>query len=334
MAMNPHEEGQYVRPSPEERKKKLKKIRRKRRFRLAVVIIASLLVLTVAFSPVFLFVVFKVKSYSVTGEKHYSKEEIIESCPIEIGKSLVLADLEKAQAAIEEELPYIKKATLKRSLPSTLSISVSEASEKYTIYSGKSGNYLVLSETFKILGVSHEPKVGLTLIKGAYPEETKAGKQLCFVKAAEDEETVVNDKILSTLEEVAYALVASGIADVTMIDITSLSDIKVLYQDRLILEIGSVSDADGKLELAAQVIEKEDELNPEQKGTIDLTISKKAYVNPGEFEYDSVLEEEEETQQTQDSSQEEDETQEGREYEKTEQNSGESEEETDEDEEQ
>ena len=326
MAMNPHEEGQYVRPSPEERRKKIKKIKRKRRFRLAVVTLAALLVLSVILSPVFMFAVFRVKSYSVTGETHYSKEEIIESCPVEIGKSLVLVDLEKAQAVIEEKLPYVKKATLKRSLPSTLSISVTQASEKYTIYSGKSGNYLILSETFKILGVSHEAKEGLTVIKGALPEETEAGKQLRFVKAAKKDEPAVNDKILSTLEEVAYALVASGIEDVTRIDITSVSDIKVLYQDRLILEIGSVSDADGKLELAAQVIEKEDELNPEQKGTIDLTISKKAYVNPGEFEYDSVEQEDEESEQTQQSSEENEEGDAGREYEKTEQADGESEE--------
>ena len=326
MAMNPHEEGQYVRPSPEERRKKIKKIKRKRRFRLAVVTLAALLVLSVILSPVFMFAVFRVKSYSVTGETHYSKEEIIESCPVEVGKSLVLVDLEKAQAAIEEKLPYVKKATLKRSLPSTLSISVTQASEKYTIYSGKSGNYLILSETFKILGVSHEAKEGLTVIKGALPEETEAGKQLRFVKAEKKDEPAVNDKILSTLEEVAYALVASGIEDVTRIDITSVSDIKVLYQDRLILEIGSVSDADGKLELAAQVIEKEDELNPEQKGTIDLTISKKAYVNPGEFEYDSVEQEDEESEQTQQSSEENEEGDAGREYEKTEQADGESEE--------
>lgn len=332
--MNPHEEGQYVRPSPEERRKKLKKIKRIRRLRLAVVILAALLALTVVFSPVFLFGLFRLKTYSVTGETQYSKEKIIESCPVKTGKSLVLADLEKAEAAMEEELPYVKDVTLKRSLPSTLSISVTPANEKYTIYSGKSGNYLILSETFKILGVSHEPKEGLTLIKGAYPEDTDPGKQLCFVKAAEDDKTVVIDKILIALEEVAYALVASGIEDVTRIDVTSLSDIKVLYQDRLILEIGSVSDADGKLELAAQVIEKEDELNPEQKGTIDLTISKKAYVNPGEFEYDSAPSDGEEATQTQESSQEEEETEEGREYEKTEQDSGETEEETAEEEEQ
>ena len=56
-----------------------------------------------------------------------------------------------------------------------------------------------------------------------------------------------------------------------------MSDVIVTVDARLTLQIGTLSGLERKLALAQRVINRENELNPEQYGTINLTVEGKAY---------------------------------------------------------
>ena len=83
---------------------------------------------------------------------------------------------------------------------------------------------------------------------------------------------------------------------ITSVDFTDLNDIYMEYDNRIEIHIGKMSDeANGvtpwkKLSLAKKSLDAEDKENPEQKGTLNMTISKKAY-----FKADTDIPEKEST---------------------------------------
>ena len=61
----------------------------------------------------------------------------------------------------------------------------------------------------------------------------------------------------------------AGLNKITEIDLTDRFDIKILYDNRITLEIGNITDIDSKLAVGAAIIR--DELSPTEEVTILLT---------------------------------------------------------------
>ena len=57
----------------------------------------------------------------------YSEADILSACPIQPQDNLLTADTEAAALAIEQKLPYVGEATVKRKFPSRIVVTVSEA---------------------------------------------------------------------------------------------------------------------------------------------------------------------------------------------------------------
>ena len=70
---------------------------------------------------------------------------------------------------------------------------------------------------------------------------------------------------------------------ITKVNLTDMNDIYMTYDGRIEIHMGKMSDeANGvtawkKIQLAKKSLDAEDKENPEQKGTLNMTISKKAY---------------------------------------------------------
>ncbi|HBL41597.1 MAG TPA: hypothetical protein DDY98_08630 [Ruminococcaceae bacterium] len=73
------------------------------------------------------------------------------------------------------------------------------------------------------------------------------------------------------------SLASASIDKITSMNLTNISDVIVTYDARLKLQIGTLSGLERKLTLAQRVISRENELNPTQYGTINLTVDGKAY---------------------------------------------------------
>ncbi|MBQ2847387.1 MAG: FtsQ-type POTRA domain-containing protein [Clostridia bacterium] len=271
--------------TPEERAVRAKKLKRKRNFRLAIVIIGFFLIISLIVCPIVVFAAFRVKNFTVEGTSAYTVEEIIDASGIEEGKSLVLIDINEASAAIEKKLPYTDNVRITKKLPDGIVIRL-DSTEKSFAIALSNGTYALLDSNLKVLEYSPEIPEGITLIKGAAPAKYETGETLAFVSepGKEDEEAETGDRMLSLILEITSSVKEYGIKDVNLIDVTTRSDLYLIYQNRIVLKLGDSSEIQSKLSLGQRVIEKEDAISLTQSGTVNLTVAKKAYFNPSDPE--------------------------------------------------
>lgn len=111
----------------------------------------------------------------------------------------------------------------------------------------------------------------VTVITGVEVKEAKVGYPL---KAK-------NGEVFKTYQEIRSAMDRWGVKDITAVDLSKVSDIKLTYQKRITILLGSASGLDRKAAMCARVLEEQDKVSTEQKGTIDLSIEGKAYFSEG-----------------------------------------------------
>lgn len=111
----------------------------------------------------------------------------------------------------------------------------------------------------------------VTIITGVKVQEAKVGYPL---KAK-------NAKVFETYKEIRAAMDRWGVHDITAVDLTKVTDIRLTYQQRITILLGSATGLDRKAAMCAKVLEEQNKVSTEQKGTIDLSIEGKAYFSEG-----------------------------------------------------
>lgn len=284
------EETSGARLTPEERQERVKKLKRKRRFRLAIVIAAFVLVLCIILSPVLLFAVFKVNDFTIEGKTLYTQEEIIAASGIPKGKSIFFADLDEAKVNIESKLPYTNNVQITRKLPDTIVIRLESTDKAYAVEKSE-GLYALTNRDFKVLELSGVIPEGVVPVIGATPVSAEPGKPLSFVSG---EEKI--DATLNLIKSISSAVANSGLSDINLISVRSRSNIYLIYQERIVMRLGDSSDIDKKIELGKEVIQEEDTIDNGQIGIINLTVPKTAFFKPSDIkdipefdEYESYI---------------------------------------------
>lgn len=268
--------------TPEERAERVKKLKQKRRFRLAIVITAFLLLLALIISPIVLFFVLRVNNFALEGISPYHGYEIIEASGVEEGDSLIFISVDKIKENIEKNLPYTDNVEVTRKFPDTVIIRYGETTKAFA-FQISGGSYVLTDSNLKVLEQASEVPEGLTLIKGATPVKFATGEVMAFATEEEGNEATA-DRTFSLVLEITKAVAENSMTDVNLIDISSVNDIYLIYQERLVLRLGESSDISAKLSLGQRVILDEDKIDPLQSATVNLTIPKKAYVNPDDPE--------------------------------------------------
>lgn len=111
----------------------------------------------------------------------------------------------------------------------------------------------------------------VTVITGFKVKEVQVGYPL----------KVSNAKAFDAYRQIREAMDRWNIKDITAVDLTKLSEIELMYQQRIAIRLGSVVGLDRKVAMCAQVLEEQNKISPDQKGTIDLSIEGKAYFSEG-----------------------------------------------------
>lgn len=264
--------------SPEERHERIRKIKKKRRFRRAIALIAIILVACILLSPVLLFAVFRIRDFAIEGQTSYSKEEIVAASGITAGKSIFFADLDEAKVNIEKKLPYADNVQLTRRLPGTLVVTLESTDKAYAVEKSE-GIYAITNRDFKVLEITGVMPKDVVPVIGAVPEVTELGNPLSFIKTEEE-----TDATLNLIQSISSAIADSGLNGINLISIRSRSNIYIIYQERMVLRLGDSSDIAKKVALAKKVIQREDTIvSNEQTGIINLTVPMKAYFKPAEI---------------------------------------------------
>lgn len=212
---------------------------------------------------------FNINKISVTGDGVYSSEEIIRVSEIEIGDNLIFLSKNRINKLVTEKLPYVGSIKIKRRLPAHLEIQVTKTDAVFGI--AQDGFYTLLDRDGKVLETNVE-------YIGTDKTLLNAGK---VVSAVVGEKIVLeNEKSFPRIEDVYETCEKVGLQDITEINITELHNIKVVYQGRITLELGK-TDGDRlskKLAFGKAAIDKQNLEDNQFRGTINLTVDKKGYL--------------------------------------------------------
>ncbi len=235
-----------MRKAQRRRKRKLKQLR----FFLVLFMLACVVTLSLT-------VFFKIDKIRVTGISRYSSEAIIEKSELVTGKNLFLYNTSGAGKKVTENFVYIQSAKVKKYLPGTLEIVVTEAKEVCTI-EGNDG-YYVISDEGKVLEKTEMIRTDLYNVKGIDMTPYKIGS-IIEGNSAES---------VKTLNEVTNAADAVGLKNITLIDLSDIYNIEITYQDRVVIKCGTQVEIEYKLKYAKKILEEN--LSEIERGTLNVS---------------------------------------------------------------
>lgn len=258
--------------------RKLTPAERRKRKRIIRVSVFSVICLAVLSGLVILVsqLLFNVSAITVTytnagdgSEHYYTDEEIIANSTIEEGDGLLLIFSSKVSKELQTKLPYISAVSVKKDFPSGVMIEITECAKVYC-FETNTGYYLT-DENGKLLEKTTEAsKSKYTTIKYKTITAEVIGEKVTLGNDT--------DKIFEYL-----SLVRKAGINITSADFRNMSDIYMNYDNRISIHIGQMSEekkgvtAWSKLQLAKKSLDAEDKINPEQRGSLNMTIAKKAY---------------------------------------------------------
>ena len=260
-----------ARLTPEKRARyeaELRRVKRNRRIlAVAVAVIAAAAVIAVLCFTVLL----RITEISVDKPgKIYTPDQIISASGLNTGELLLSKDYEKVSARIENDLPYVLEAGIKRTATGKVIISITDDLPAM-IFKVNNGYALTdkNGKTLEILAALPE-KNNYIVVKTSKEITAKPGQVVSF--SDKDEEQLYN--------EIKTAMTEAGLENITGIDISDSTDIYAEYQHRYRLHVGDSTALKEKFLSAVEAIKAEDESNPDSCGVINLTIRDRVYVMP------------------------------------------------------
>lgn len=253
--------------------------KKKRRRMISRIGIAVLVLLAIVFAPT---IFFQVSKINVTGDTRYTSEQLIRSTGVKQGDNMFFLDTKQIAADLKDEYPYLDTVKLRRKLPSTLQIEVSDRTAALSIE--QNGKYLILDMSGKVLEKTKSAAKGTAKVTGVpmkglhvgdTVDEDKYGKAASVMKLLELTDQYGMKKHIKT------------------IDVEKAYDVRVTYDKRYTILLGALeeSNLEHKIQFLKAIL-KEPSL-PES-GVIDLTDEKEARYRPTEDTTSDVVIKEEE----------------------------------------
>lgn len=208
---------------------------------------------------------FGIENITVSGNSRYTEEEILNQCIINTGENLFLADTKSASEMLELNLPYIYTADIKRKLPSTIELVITEAEPSYYI-ENKDKTFILLDDNFKVLETGAEKGSGIA-VKKAKVTAASAGRQIEF----ENQDTG------ECLKKLSQAVRDNYIDEITAIYSNNISDNYVVYDNRIEFKLGTCDDLEHKIYQGLASCKQLNESNPNAKGVMTINGGKQIY---------------------------------------------------------
>lgn len=232
-----YRQPQRPRPSQTVRRK-----RRKSNMSLYYIMVAVIVVFAFYFLSNFVF--FRLDEITITGSTYYSRDNILMASTLREGDNLFRTDIKGIEERLNSMMVYADDVKVRRKLPSKIEITVTEAVPKYNLE--QDGKYYVVSESGKILETNlSAPQDGLLIVKGFDIKDTKPNAVL-----------ESNDSLKANiLSEITAKLESMDFEKIDTIDIYDRTDIKLYYDNRIEISIGSSLDIPYKLRYTRAVLD-------------------------------------------------------------------------------
>lgn len=267
-----------VRPAPPGKAAPSRRPRRRRTGRYTLHYLLILLCAGAIIAILSLTVFFRIEEIAVTGITKYAVEEIIEKSGVKKGDNLFRASEKKISERLREAYPYVQKVKLRRTFPPKLTLQIIPEEPLGAAYTQM--GYIIVAKSGRVLEVdAQELPDDITVVHGMYFYNPRAGKMLGegFDKDEQEQAEREQDafRMLSSLVD---AVEQTGFTNITLVDFSDHLNMMIVYDGRVLVELGSEMRLDYKLKFAKRVIE--DELEPEFEGVLDASIDKEIWAQP------------------------------------------------------
>lgn len=228
---------------------------------IGVVVIIALSILSAT-------VLFNIGVFVVNGETRYSDEEIIKACGIEKGENLLRINTGRGAERIVEKLVYIDSAEIHRGFPNRLTIIVRPAVPVAAYNYG--GKYYVASEGNRLLEIA-DTSQGYPIVRGFSLNSGDLPKEGDYL--IDDEE-----KRLSLVNIITSGMSKNGLDKGCVIDVTDTLEMKVIYDDRIEITLGTSTGLENKIYNASCLIK--DDISDNERCTLYFINQDKAVKRP------------------------------------------------------
>lgn len=249
----------------EKRQKDNKKRKKRNTFRKIIIWMTVVIAFISVGAVLSLTVFFHIDTINVSGNKLYDKDEILAQCTIDIGENLFLSDTQTAKEMLEQNLPYIYNAEIKRKLPYTIEIKVTEATPAYSI-KNKDKTFILLDDNFKVLENKAKKAQGITISK-AEIENANPGHCIAFKNA----------DIGNCLKKLSDVVKENRFEEITSIYCNNISDNYVVYDNRIEFKLGNCDNLETKIYQGLTACEKLNQTSPNAKGVMTVNGGKSIY---------------------------------------------------------
>ena len=257
---NPKTRQQRVKEQNEKRKKSKVKRNILTGILIAVGIIAVVVVLSLT-------VWFKINLIEIKGNQLYTVDEIEAVLPIEEEDNLFLTDTGSAARKLEEKLPYIYQAEIKRKLPSTIEVNITETPTVFAILN-EDETYTLVDDNFKVLYTSAETSPqDAVIITNAAITAAVVGTRM----------ELGDEKVMENLLTLADAINRLELDKITSISSIDINNNYMIYENRITYKLGTLDNLDNKIYSALAATEELNESNPQVEGVMTLTNDKQVY---------------------------------------------------------
>ncbi len=229
------------------------------------------LIVLVIFAVLSVTVFFNIETAMVIGSSIYTADEIIAASGIQGGDNMIRKNLGKAEETITSELIYIEEADIVRKLPSSVEITVTPCTETASLDTGD--GFMVVSGTGKILRYSEEPAENTQIFYGADPAE---GLDIGMKFASSDENKTDVIFGLISRKDSAFA------SKVTSFDVSDRLNISCVYDGRIDVELGVITDIDYKFRLANEILTTK--ISPGSEGRLKMLEAGAQFLSKADLE--------------------------------------------------
>lgn len=200
---------------------------------------------------------FRIEAVYVVGTDKYSPEQVAADSGIELEQNLLRVSRGQVEQRLLEKYPYIASVELRRKLPPAVEIVVTQSVPAIAALEGD--DVVLLTREGKVLErgrVLIPPDV--LAVQGLPTAGTAPGQLLG--EASADGLVMVN-YLLDAVEN-------TGFQNITNVDITDPLNMLIVYENRLLLKMGTEADLEHKLVFIQAALA---DMKPDEEGRIDVS---------------------------------------------------------------
>lgn len=223
---------------------------------------------------------FKVEHVAVAGAKKYTAWDVMEASGIRTGENLLTINRAKISGKIRTQLPYVKSVRVGIKLPDTVNIEIVEMDVVYGIEAADSSWWLMDASGKLVEKISASAAKGYTQILGVRLNNPEIGQQAVAEEPEPDQTdeagqtvpvTVRGSERLAAVISILQYLEENGvIGQAASLDVTSLKDIQLWYEDRYQVLLGDTTRLSFKIQSMKQAIDQQKHY---QTGIMDVSFT-------------------------------------------------------------